>query len=513
MDSTAFAHVRALSTKGNVITLCREVAADCLTPVMAYLASASRARRSFLLESVEGGERIARYSFVGRDPYRVLSARGMDLEDEAGRRVTRSRGDLLDRLREIFSRLHPAPDPGLPRFTGGAVGFISYEAARLFEPRSSSAREGQEAPSRRPAGPSGPATPDAWFAFYDTALAFDHLRQSILLITSIMTDHDEAPLRRQHAAAVARLDQLAAGLSRRLPRWSAGPVARGIAPRGGAAAPSAENGAWKSYRAMVNTAKEHIRAGDIYQVVLSQRFRRRLNGDPFSVYRALRRINPSPYMYFLRDGATALAGASPEMLVRVEGRSAELHPIAGTRPRGNDQVQDAKMEAELLADVKERAEHVMLVDLGRNDLGRVCAPASVHVPEFMKVERFSHVMHLVSRVTGTLAEGRDAFDALRAAFPAGTVSGAPKVRAMEIIDQLEGARRGPYAGAVCYIDHSGNLDSCIIIRTMVAAGRTAWVQAGAGIVADSDPVREYQEIANKAKAVLTAIEGARQWAR
>ncbi|HKY33283.1 MAG TPA: anthranilate synthase component I family protein, partial [Candidatus Polarisedimenticolia bacterium] len=275
--------------------------------------------------------------------------------------------------------------------------------------------------------------------------------------------------------------------------------------------PARPGRARRQYEAMVARAQERIRAGDIYQVVLSQRFEARLTREPFAVYRALRRINPSPYMYFLRDGATALAGASPEMLVRVEGDSVELHPIAGTRPRGSGAAADAALEAELLSDAKERAEHVMLVDLGRNDLGRVCEPGSVRVPEFQSVQRFSHVMHMVSRVTGRLAAGRDAFDVLRAVFPAGTVSGAPKVSAMRIIGELEKAPRGPYAGAVAYVDHSGNLDSCIVIRTMVARGRRAVVQAGGGIVADSDPAREHAECASKARAVLAAIEGAAAW--
>jgi anthranilate synthase component 1 len=451
---------------------------------------------------VEGGERIARYSFLGRDPYRVLTARGRKLEERIGRRRSRGEGDFLERLRTLFHEMHPVPDPELPRFTGGAVGYIGYDAVRIFEDLPAAGRSDR---------PGGPVLPDAWFAFHDTILAFDHLRQSILLMTSIMTQRDGSPLRKQHAAAVARLDRLASDLARRLRRPPS-------IPHGGRAGSRREAVSTRSHltrkkwAAMVRTAQERIRAGDIYQVVLSQRFRRRLDSDPFSVYRALRRINPSPYMYFLRDGETALAGASPEMLVRVEGRNVEVHPIAGTRPRGRDAGEDARLEAELIADAKERAEHVMLVDLGRNDLGRVCSPGAVDVPEFMKVQRFSHVMHLVSRVTGSLADGCDAFDALKSVFPAGTVSGAPKLRAMEIIDELETARRGPYAGAVCYIDNSGNLDSCIVIRTMVATGRTAWVQAGAGIVADSDPGREYTETVNKARAVLCAIEGARRWA-
>jgi anthranilate synthase component 1 len=427
------------------------------------------------------------------------------------RKVVQIEGDFLERLRGIFGGFKPVVPADLPRFTGGAVGYVAYDAVRLFERIES---------KRRGAGGAGPVLPDAWLAFYDTVLAFDHLRQSLLLIASVMTEPpggDGASLRRLYDRAIARLDRLAVDLTRGAGRLLGGrrrrvthlparatdpvrpPVRPGLSPR--------------AYRVMVEAAKEHIRAGDIYQVVLSQRFGCRLNADPFSVYRALRRINPSPYMYFLRDGETTIAGASPEMLVRVEGRRVELHPIAGTRPRGADPEEDARLEAELREDVKERAEHVMLVDLGRNDLGRVCAPGTVRVPEFMKVERFSHVMHLVSSVTGELDEGKDAFDALRSTFPAGTVTGAPKVRAMEIIDELEKTPRGPYAGAVCYIDYSGNLDSCIIIRTMVAEGRRAWVQAGGGIVADSEPRREYEECLNKARAVLAAMEGARAWAR
>ncbi len=469
-----------MAGRGNVIPVAREVPADCLTPVLSFLSTASRSRRSFLLESVEGGERIARYSFVGRDPYRVVEARGD--------------ADFLDRLREIFRPLHPVRVPDLPRFTGGAVGFVSYDAVRLFEPVGCP-------------GENSGRLPDAWFGLYDTVLAFDHLRMCVLLIASVLTEEDGRPLRRQYAAAQERLDRLASDLARS-PRRGRAP----LAPARKARAPRS-NITPRAYTAMVEKAKEHIRAGDIFQAVLSQRFEMRLTCDPFAVYRALRRINPSPYMYFLRDGNFCLAGASPEMLVRAEGRQVELHPIAGTRPRGKDPDEDARLEADLRADGKERAEHVMLVDLGRNDLGRVCEAGSVGVPELMTVQRFSHVMHLVSRVTGRLATGRDSFDALRAAFPAGTVTGAPKVRAMQIIAELEPDLRGPYAGAVCYIDHSGNLDSCIIIRTMVAEGDRAWVQAGGGIVADSDPRREFEETVSKASAVLSAIEGAKAWVR
>ena len=511
----SFARFKALSNLGNVIPIHREIPADCITPVLAYLSCASEGGSSFLLESVEGGERIARYSFVGRSPYRELAARGRVVEDRRSGRTARLEADFLDLLRETFGRMHPVSLPGLPRLTGGAVGYISYEAVRLFDP--AARRLVRDGHSREE------AALDAWFAFYDTVLAFDHLRQSLLLITSVLTDEDPRPARTQYAAALRRLDRLASEVARGAPphRRSARRHGRGgrvtadrrRIPGEARSDTTRSNMTRGAYEAMVATAKERIRAGEIYQVVLSQRFRRRLSVHPFAVYRALRRINPSPYMYFLQGDGSSLAGASPEMLVRVEGRQVELHPIAGTRPRGSDPDEDAALAADLVADPKERAEHVMLVDLGRNDLGRVCSSASVQVPEFMRVERFSHVMHLVSRVTGQLGPGRDAFDALKAAFPAGTVSGAPKIRAMEIIAELEPAARGPYAGTVCYIDYSGNLDSCIIIRTMVARAGQAYVQAGGGIVADSEPLLEYQESRNKARAVLSAIEGAIRWAR
>ncbi len=505
MERPAFARFRSLAGRGNVLPVWLELSADCLTPVLAYLLTGARSRRSFLLESVEGGETVARYSFLGRDPQRVLTARGTALTDREGRCLKRESGDFLEYLRGIFRSLHPVAVPGLPRFTGGAVGYIGYEAARLFEP------VGAGLP-HKPA--SWPAIPDAEFALYDTVLAFDHPRQVIVVVTSVMTERDGRRLRRQHDAALARLERLAARLvSRSIPgRARAGPRVVPVS-RDGGGRPPRSNLTRRAYAKMVATAKKRIRAGDIYQAVLAQRFEKRLVTDPFSVYRELRRINPSPYMYFLRGGEISLAGASPEMLVRVEGNRASLHPIAGTRPGGRDPEEDAAMAAGLLADEKERAEHVMLVDLGRNDLGRICAAGSVKVSEFMAVERYSHVMHLVTRLEGKLARGKDAFDALRCAFPAGTVSGAPKVRAMQIIEELEPTPRGPYAGAVCYIDYSGNLDSCIVLRTMVAVGRQAYVQAGAGIVADSDPLREYQETVGKAQAVIAAIEGARAWAR
>jgi len=471
-----------LARRGNVVPLCREIDADLLTPVAAFLRIARGARQPFLLESVEGGEAIARYSFLGRDPAAVVRAA---IGENAGD------GDPLRSLRRAMASPRPVRFPDLPRFTGGAVGYLSYDVVRSIERLPRSVRDDLH-------------VPDILFGIYDTVLAFDHLKQRIQIVSNIRTEERGERLKaralgERYRAARRRIDA-----TERLLRRAAAPAR----PR----APGRDR--WRSnitearYKAGVRRAKDYIRAGDIFQVVLSQRFERRARASPFSIYRALRRINPSPYMYYLDFGEVALAGASPEMLVRVEGDRIRTRPIAGTRPRGRDEDEDGAMERELLADPKERAEHVMLVDLGRNDLGRVSRAGTVEVSRFMEVERYSHVMHLVSEVTGRLRPDRDAFDGLLACFPAGTVSGAPKVRAMEIIEELETTRRGPYAGAVGYIDYSGNLDSCITIRTTVMTRGVAHVQAGAGIVADSVPEREYRECVSKAGALIDAIERA-----
>ena len=471
-----------LARQGNVIPLCREIGADLLTPVAAFQRLARGARQPFLLESVEGGEAIARYSFLGRDPAAVVRATvGEDGAD----------GPPLEALRSAMARHRPVRFPDLPRFTGGAVGYLSYDVVRLVErlPRATADDLG---------------FPDILFGIYDTVLAFDHLKQRIQIVSNIKTEENgrrlgPGALRDRFRAACRKIEA-----TERLLRRPAAPPAR--RPRG--------RDRWRAnvtaaqYKESVKRAKDYIRAGDIFQVVLSQRFARRASASPFSIYRALRRINPSPYMYYLDFGEVSLAGASPEMLVRVEGDRIRTRPIAGTRPRGRDEDRDLRLEQDLLADPKERAEHVMLVDLGRNDLGRVSRAGSIEVSRFMTVERFSHVMHLVSEVTGRLRPGQDAFDGLLACFPAGTVSGAPKVRAMEIIEELETTRRGPYAGAVGYIDYSGNLDSCITIRTTVMARGVAHVQAGAGIVADSIPEQEHRECVSKAGALIDAIERA-----
>ncbi|GIW10248.1 MAG: anthranilate synthase component I [Dehalococcoidia bacterium] len=471
MYTPSRAAFRELASRGNLVPVYREIIADLETPVSAYL-KVARGEYSFLLESVEGGERLARYSFIGTDPDRVLTADG--------------RVDPLLLVEEELARVQEVSLPGLPRFHGGAVGYLAYETVRHFERVPLAARD-----------PLG--LPEAIFLFTDTLLVFDHLRHTIKVLSHARVDGDAD---RAYTRAIERIEELIDRLASPLPH----PV-RGRGELGGRApSPVTSNLEKDAYLAMVERGKEYIAAGDIIQVVLAQRFSRQTNVHPFAVYRALRGINPSPYMYFLHLGSFDIVGASPELLVRVEEGKVETHPIAGTRPRGRTEEEDQALEAELRADEKERAEHVMLVDLGRNDIGRVSQPGSVHVTQLMDVERYSHVMHLVSHVEGRLRPGLSPFDAVRSCFPAGTVSGAPKIRAMEIIAELEPDRRGPYAGAVGYFSYGGNLDMAITIRTMVMKEGLATVQAGGGIVADSVPEQEYAETVNKASAVLRAIE-------
>ncbi len=474
--------------------LVRELPADLDTPTTAYLKLRGQGP-SFLLESVEGGERVARYSFIGVRPRARYVARHGQLEktSAAGPEAVAlpPGGDFLQALQAELASFPPVERAGLPRFLGGLVGYLGYETVRFCEPT----LQGRlaEAP-----------LPDAIFLLTDTLVAFDHARSSLLLITHAF-DGDTA-------AATARLDELEASLL--------GPIPALPRPEQPAADGAfASNLTQAEYEAAVRAAKEYIAAGDIFQVVLSQRFTRQSGAHPFSIYRAVRRLNPSPYMFYFEFGDVAgeplyLVGASPEMMVRLEAaatdRRASLRPIAGTRPRGQTPAEDAALEVDLLADPKERAEHVMLVDLGRNDLGRVCEYGSVSVPDFFTVEHYSHVMHIVSHVVGRLRPGLSAFDLVRASFPAGTLSGAPKVRALEIIAELEPDPRGPYGGAIGYFSFDGALDTCIAIRTLVAHGARVSVQAGAGIVADSDPTREYEETVNKAKAMLKAVELAEQ---
>jgi anthranilate synthase component 1 len=469
--------VRALAAQGggNIVPMYREVTADLDTPVSAFL-KVKRGRHSFLLESVEGGERLSRYSFIGTEPYRIV-------------RTGPTEGcetDPLAIVEEELGRFRPIPVGGLPPFQGGAVGYLAYEAVRYFE--------------RLPAPDADPlALPEAMLLFTDTLLVFDHLRHRIKLVSHVRLEGD---VDAAYRLAVFKIEELAERLREPLSYASVQDHARMVEGR------IESNFEREDYLSTVEAAKEYIVAGDAIQVVLSQRFARSTTAPAFEIYRALRQINPSPYMYYLELGDFEIVGASPEMLVRVEDGLVETHPIAGTRPRGRDAEEDERLERELSADEKELAEHTMLLDLGRNDVGRVAQPGSVRVPQMFEVERYSHVMHLVSHVAGKLRAGRTPYDALRSCFPAGTVSGAPKIRAMEIIAELEPARRGPYAGAIGWFGFNGNLDTCITIRTTVMKDGVAYVQAGGGIVFDSDPATEYQETVNKSRAVMRAIEQA-----
>jgi anthranilate synthase component 1 len=490
----------------NLIPAVRELPADLETPVSIYLKLAEHGP-SFLLESITGGEHIARYSFIGVHPSRTLVFRDRTLErrtDGLAERETLPQGhDLLHTLAAELAEVEVTDTPGLPRFSGGLVGYLGYDVVRFFEPTLPLA--------------SHPSLPDAIFLLADTLVAFDHAYGRLLLIENARVPDGPAGSRRAleaaaRQAAERRLDALQAVIQAPLPHQS-----RPGPHTGRVAAPDystnlTSNLSCAEYTSAVDAAKEYIAAGDIFQVVLSQRFSRRTAARPFDIYRALRRLNPSPDMFFFDFDRLAggeeplyLIGASPEMHVRLEGRSAALRPLAGTRPRGLTPAEDHALEQELLADPKERAEHVMLVDLARNDLGRVCDYGSVRAPELMSVERYSHVMHIVSHVEGHLRSECDGFDLVRASFPAGTVSGTPKIRAMELIQELEGAARGPYAGLVGYFAYDGSVDTCIAIRTLVMRGQEVSLQAGAGIVADSVPEREYQESVNKARALAAAI--------
>jgi len=468
----------------NVVPVCRAVLADTETPVSVWLKLFRDAPTSFLLESVTGGETVARYSFIGANPFIVFRANGRRWE-VSGEKSESGEGDPIARLRGLMQCFRAAHVDGIPRFSGGAVGYCAYDSVRLWE-------------NIPDANPKEDTLDDIFFAMYRTIIAFDNREHRLLLITNLFLD-GAGDMKAAYREAVRTLGQLEDSLAVRLPSWhlrvaGAGEV-RSNFERG-------------EFEKAVERCKEYITAGDIFQVVLSQRFSVEVDAKPFDLYRVLRTINPSPYMFHLACGDVSIIGASPEMLCRVEERAVEVRPIAGTRPRGADEREDDELAEELLADPKERAEHIMLVDLGRNDVGRVSTYGSVAAQELMHVEKYSHVMHIVSNVHGRLREGCDAFDALYSCFPAGTLSGAPKIRAMEIIDELEPVRRGIYGGALGYIDFSGNLDSCIVIRTMVYRDGVATVQAGAGIVADSVPSREYEETVNKAKALFSAIRDA-----
>jgi anthranilate synthase component 1 len=477
----------AAARQGNVVPVHKTVLADLETPVSAYGKVAAGRKYSFLLESVEGGERLGRYTYVGADPFLVVRAEGERVEIWRDRRKTQRRGNVFDILRELARQFRPAGREGLPPLSAGAVGYAGYDLVRQIEPRVPPFRKDDL------------KMPDAVFLFFSTLLAFDHVKHQIWIIANVRCQEWEGRLEKGYERAVREIGEVEKLLAQPLPKRARSKNGkRRIEPR--------SNVGKEQFCRAVEKAKEYILAGDIFQVVLSQRLDVRLQAEPFEVYRRLRTVNPSPYMFYLKLDREVVLGSSPEMLVKVDGRRAEYRPIAGTRPRGATEEEDRRIGEELLADEKERAEHIMLVDLGRNDLGRVCEYGTVQVQDLMALERYSHVIHIVSVITGRLREGCDEFDALKACFPAGTLTGAPKVRAMEIIAELEPTRRCVYGGSVLYLDFSGNLNSCIAIRTMSVRGREARIQVGAGIVADSVPEREWQETMSKAGALLRALE-------
>jgi anthranilate synthase component 1 len=488
MKITSFEEFTELARRGTFVPVCKEIVADLFTPVSAFLKIAEHSDYAFLLESVEGGEHVGRYSFLGKDPFLILRSRAGRSTIERAGVVTEADDSFVSTLRRLMADYRSPFVPDLPRFTGGAVGYLGYGASSWFEPVLGDL------------GASSDGADTAGFMLFDTVLAFDHVQHRILIIANARITADD-DLESLYQFACAKIEFIERELERPLSqssKKSSGPL------------DLRSNYTREAFEAQVKTAKEYIAAGDIYQVVLSQRFEAEVGADPFTAYRALRHVNPSPYMYFVRMGGVSIVGSSPEMLVRVEGDRVETHPIAGTRPRGRNPEEDLRLAEELKRNEKERAEHVMLVDLGRNDVGRVCEYGSVRVPQFMGLERFSHVMHLTSVVEGRLAGDRDRFDALVSCFPAGTVSGAPKVRAMQIINELEPSGRGLYAGAVGYLDFAGNLDFCIAIRTIIMSSGRAYVQAGAGIVMDSNPTAEYEETRDKARALVRALELAQQ---
>ncbi|MGC1274704.1 MAG: chorismate-binding protein [Planctomycetaceae bacterium] len=509
---------RRLAEGHKLVPVYRQLVGDTLTPVSAY-GKTLTGSASFLFESVVGGEKVGRYSFLGSDPFLTLSAYGSRLVLTDGDKTEeRESADPLSDLEELLSRYRSPHLPGLPRFVGGAVGYAGYDTIRYAE----------DLPNA-PADDRG--LPDMQFAFYDRMVLFDHINKTILVVAHARTDADDLAAEYDHACR--RVDDLC----RQLQRGQTDLQLTDIALGGEPTKSWTSNFTRESFCTAVERCKEYIRAGDAFQIVLSQRLQRDTSARPLDIYRALRVVNPSPFMFLLRSPEATLVGSSPEIMVRVEERvereelrverggenvkrvssssqpstlnsqlEVTIRPLAGTRKRGATEEEDRKLAEELLADPKERAEHVMLIDLARNDVGRVSQFGSVTLSDAMVVERYSHVMHITSNVTGKLLPGKTALDALRAGLPAGTVSGAPKVRAMEIIDELEPHRRGPYAGAVGYIDFTGNMDTCIALRTIVMQGQTAYIQAGAGLVADSVPESEYEETLNKAKGLQKAIE-------
>ncbi len=483
MKPPSFTEFAELATQGNVIPIAESILADLLTPVSAFLKLCGEEEQGFLLESVEGGETIARYSFLGREPSEWIVYNGNCVTVTTAEKEETLDTDIFTYLRSRVHQYRFVQNQDIPYFSGGIVGFFGYDTVRLLEvlPEINAPR---------------PEIPLASFGIYDTVLAFDHVQQRILIITNIFLD-ENSDLRTCYHAALQRIAEVKAIL--RKPLVVKETVVEQLVSR------VQSNIARETYCQAVERAKEYIRAGDIFQVVLSQRFSRPIAVPPFNIYRALRMLNPSPYLFFLRHGKQTIVGSSPELLVNVRNGEVVIRPIAGTRPRGTTPKEDREMEMDLLADEKELAEHVMLVDLARNDVGRVSNYGEVRLTETMIVERYSHVMHIVSEVRGKLRPGMDSIDAFKACFPAGTLSGAPKVRAMEIIEELEPERRGVYGGGLGFLDFSGNLETCIVIRTLEIRDNVAYFQAGAGIVADSVPEREFEETVHKSNAIRAAI--------
>ena len=488
-----FVEFERLSGLASCVPVYRQLMADGLTPVSAFQ-RLHRGGLGFLFESVIGGEKIGRYSFLGTEPFLRFEARGKTVEiTRTGNSETSTStevDDPIELLRQTVERYKASHIAGLPRFLGGAVGYAAYDSVRYVEHL-------PDAP------PDDRGLPDLAFGFYDRMVIFDHIRKTVLVVVLAHTESGEGvDLGAAYSSACAQVDELVERISR--PEPSLPPL--DIDTSGPTTLVPQSNFSQAEYESVVRRCQEYIRAGDIFQVVPSQRFAVKTQAHPFDIYRVLRVVNPSPFLFYLPYAGFSLIGCSPEILVRVDEGTVTIRPIAGTRWRGKDESEDRALAEELLADPKERAEHIMLVDLGRNDVGRVAKTGTVQLTELMAVERYSHVMHITSNVTGTLAPGMSAFDALKAGLPAGTVSGAPKVRAMQIIDEMEPQRRGPYAGAVGYVDFSGNMDTCIALRTVVIKDGTAYVQAGGGVVYDSNPTAEYEETVNKSRALIKAIE-------
>ncbi len=492
MIQPTFKEFSRLAKQGNLVPVYQELLMDLETP-LSFFKRLERDRYSFLLESVEGSERWARYSFLGTRPQRIFKARGREIEIiERGKSRKLIHASPLKVLEDLLKDYRPVPVAGVPPFFGGALGYVSYDAVEQFHQVANDKRD-----------PLG--MPEIFFLFAQTLVAFDNLKHTIKIIDNVSIEGGKN-LRPAYDAAVKRIRQVISSLQKK---------PRGIEPRDVSQAKGTRkfrsNLSQEGFQKAVSKAKDYIKAGDIIQVVLCQRLETETATDPFEIYRALRFVNPSPYMFYLELEDLRVIGSSPETMVRLTGKTIELRPIAGTRRRGATPEEERELETDLLADPKERAEHVMLVDLGRNDVGRVAAIGSVEVNELMSIERYSHVIHIVSNVRGTLAAGKTPFDLFVSAFPAGTVSGAPKIRAMQIISELEPQKRGLYAGAIGYFGYNGNLDTCIVIRTIVMRGKKVFITAGAGIVADSDPKLEYEETLNKARAMLRAVELAETW--